>query len=555
MMDDAELVAEASDKKKKKKPKTKKASTRGADSRAKAAPVSDSGGGGDDGGADDEGAGNGRSSGGGNKSFAKARSLAKEGKFAEASRILFQLSRGFNDGANPAQVKYILGLTLYEMKLYQTAAFVFYDVVEDEAKGSRDGKFFRLALEKLILAADALDSDVLLKHAVKRLKEDQIPANQRDMFYFRSGEVAMSEKKFQQAASDLGSVQPGSPFFAKAKYKQALAHAEAGELEKAKDVFEELATASEDRGVTDVNRVSGLLGKARVLYQKQAFGDALETYRQVPRDTEQWHEALFESTWAMLRAGMFRSALSNFHSLHSDFYEDFYQPESLILRAIVYLFICRYDEMEKVLNLFEKVYKPVLADVKHVLQGSSDPLVYFKEIDRVAENYGKLRASKKSRSGYQIPFLVARHVMKEGDVRRSLKYIERLEEEKRQIKEIPGGWAVSPVGQYALKIVDRRLESTQVFAGKLIKRHIANIGRDLVDLFEQNGLLRFETIRGQKESVKKEIAGKGLVKSKVDQETNRNFYVQNGFEYWPFRGEYWLDEIGNYHYVGVGNCE
>ncbi len=489
----------------------------------------------------------------GDRNLARARQLAAEGKYQEASRLLFQMSRAPQYQGESTQIKYILGLMLYEMKMYQTAAFVFYDVVKAESRGGGRGRYLRQALEKLSLSADALDSDVLLKYAIKKVNENDFPAVHRDMLYFRTGEIKLAEKEYVEAARLFGRVKAGSAFFSKAKYKQALAFVEAGNLERAGNAFEELSVMNE--GVTDPNRVSGLLGKARVLYQRQNWDAALEAYREIPRDTEQWHAALFESTWAMLRSARFRSALSNFHSLHSDFYEDVYQPESLLLRSIVYLFICRYDEMEKVLTLFEKIYKPVLRDVKDVLRDSSDPVSYYRELSRVASNFNVVRRDKKGRAGNRIPFVVARHVLKEGDVRRSFSYIAKLEEEKKRINSMPGTWSSSPIGRYAKQVVDKRMEATQQFAGKLIRRHLGIIGRDLVDLFEQNGFLRLEVIRGKKDSVKKEIAGKGLAKNKIDQDSSRQYFVQNGYEYWPFQGEYWLDEVGNYHYVGVQACE
>lgn len=490
---------------------------------------------------------------GSDRTLSRARQLAADGKYQEASRLLFQMSRAPQYQSDATQIKYILGLMLYEMKLYQTAAFVFYDVVKVESRGGGRGMYLRQALEKLSLSADALDSDVLLKYAIRRVNENDFPAVHRDMLYFRTGELKLADKQYREAARVLGRVKAGSPFFSKAKYKQGLALAEAGDLERAQNAFEELSVMND--GVTDVNRVSGLLGKARILYQRQNWDAALEAYREVPRDTEQWHAALFESTWAMLRSARFRSALSNFHSLHSDYYEEVYQPESLLLRSIVYLFICRYDEMEKVLGLFERVYKPVLRDVKDVLRDNTDSASYYRELRNVSSNFSAVRRDKKSRAGNRIPFVVARHILKEGDVRRSFSYISNLEEEKKRIASMPGSWANSPVGRYAKQVVDKRIEATQQFSGKLIKRHLGIIGRDLVDLFEQNGFLRLEVIRGKKDSVKKEITGKGLVKGKVDEDSSRQYFIQNGYEYWPFQGEYWLDEIGNYHYVGVQACE
>lgn len=487
--------------------------------------------------------------------FSQARALAKAGKYQEASVLLFQMSRSPRYARESVQIKYVLGLMLQEMKMHQAAAFVFFDVIRQESRSRSKSKYLRQSLEKLAIAADSLDSDVLLRYAIKQVKESEFPAANRDMLYYRTGEIKLAEKDFASAARLFGRVRQGSIFYSRARYKQALALTEAGQLERAVAAFDDLAQVSGAGGVTDRNRVNALLGKARVLYQKKDFESSLEAYRQVPRDTEGWHDALFESSWAMVRDGRFRSALSNFHSLHSSYYDDVFQPESLLVRAIVYLYICRYDEMEKVLDLFSKTYKPVQRDVRNILNTVREPITYYRELAKVHENFDAYRSGERSRKTLQIPFVVARHILKEGDVKRTLSYLDKLNEEQRAMESMPANWRKSSVGQYAKKILEKRIESTHRLAGKQVRRHLISIQNQIRTFMEQDGLLRFEMLSSKREALRKEIAGKGLEKNTVDGDAERNYFIQNGYEYWPFKGEYWLDEIGNYHYVGVRACE
>jgi tetratricopeptide (TPR) repeat protein len=488
------------------------------------------------------------------KYLARARQLATSGQYNEASKLLFQMARNPMFVQESAQLKYVLGLMLFQLKLNQAAAFVFYDVVRQESKSNAKSKYVKQSLEKLSLAADALNSDVLLKYAIEKIDENDFPADRRDLLYYRKGELQMTEKKFKEAAQFFARVQPGSPYYIRAKYDLGLALSEAKDLNPALATFEELEEYTAKAGVTDPNRVNAIMGKARVEYQKQDWDASIDSYREVPRDTEQWHESLFESSWAMLRSARFRSALSNFHSLHSPYYEDFYQPESLLLRAIVYLYICRYGEGTKVLDLFEHMYGPVQKSIRSALMADRDPMIYFKEVTRVSENFDSLKAKKSGRSVLQLPFLVSRQILKEGDVRKSMAYLQRLLVERRRTMTQISTWQMSGVGKYAQKVVDRRIEATQAYIGKLVRRHLIILQADLRDLFEQDGFLRFEMTNGKKESLKKEMAGKE-VHRQIDQDTARDFFVQNGYDYWPFKGEYWLDEIGNYHYVGVQACE
>lgn len=479
----------------------------------------------------------------------EALKLVKVGRFQDASIKLFQLSHNPRFRDRKMQVKYLLGLMLYQMKMPQIAAFQFISVIKDG-----NNKYLRQALEKLSLAADSLGDDTLLNYAISRVKVDDFPRVHRDMLFYRIGEFQLRNQQFAEAIESFKRVANTSSLFPRAKYLEGLASSESGKSKEAYSAFDELVDARERYGVTDVSRVSGLIGKARVLYQAKKWDEAIEGYRQIPRDTPAWHDTLFESSWAMLRSGRFRSALSNFHSLHSDYYEDRYLPESLLLRSIVYLYICKYDEMEKVLNLFNQIYKSVYRDVVNFLKTSA-PDQYFSETVSSLKEWRESGDNPIKESQHKIPLIVARKIFKEGDFLRSYAYIKKLLAEKAIIEKMEPGWKNSALGRYAKRIVQKRLIKARKRTGLQIRGHLDAIREDLFDLFEQEGFIRYEMINGKKESLKKKLAGKDLPEqAQVDEDTERDYYIQNGFEYWPFRGEYWLDELGNYHYVGTQSC-
>ncbi len=489
------------------------------------------------------------SSSAGDQDLNRALQMAKAGQYQEASMRLFQLSYTPRYRAKRMQIKYILGLMLYQMKLNQVAAFQFIAVVKDGAN-----QYLKQALEKLSLAADGLGDDTLLNYAISRVKVDEFPRVHRDMLSYRIGEFQLRNKQWDEAAANFTRVQRSSNLFPKAKYMEGLSYAESNQARKAVMAFNDLIQARETSGVTDPARVAAVMGKARSLYQLKDWDGAIENYREVPRDTQFWHDTLFESSWAMLQSGRFRSALSNFHSLHSSYYEDTYLPESLLLRSIVYLYICKYDEMEKVLNLYNKIYKPVYKGIETTLSSYRDPVQYFNEVVRVILDYKK-NGDEINKSKYSIPFLVVRRILQEGDFQTSYNYIKKLLDEKRAIQAMPPQWRTSALGKYSMKVVDTRLLKARQRAGRQIKTHMENLKEELVELFEQEGFIRYEMINGKKEALKKKIAGKDLPEQQIDEKSSRDYYIQNGYEYWPFRGEYWLDELGNYHYVGTQSCE
>jgi tetratricopeptide (TPR) repeat protein len=484
----------------------------------------------------------------GDSDLAEALNLAKSNRYTEASVRLFQLSYSPRFLDKRMQIKYVLGLTLQKMNLPQLAAFQFMSVVKDG-----NSHYAGQALEKLSQVADILNDESLLNYAYSKIKIDNFPHSQRDRLYLRIGEFERRHSQFEQSAETFGRVQPGSPYYASAKYQQGLAFAEGNKVDRSVAAFDELVESRRRAAPNDNLRAAGLMGKARALYQKKDWDAAIAAYREVPRDTFPWHDTLFESSWAMVRSGRFRSALSNFHSLHSAFYENTYLPESLILRSIVYLYICKYDETEKVLNLFSRMYKPAYQNLDASLRSSTNPAEYFNMIHKIMVDYQKDPEGVPHRNN-PIPFVVAEKVSHEADFRKSYSYVKQLVGERRRMDALPAGWRASTLGQYSRKVIETRLAKAKIHAGRQVRSHLIAVHNELLDLIEQGEFIRYEILNGRKEELKKRIAGKELPATQVDADNERDYYVQNGFEYWPFRGEYWLDELGNYHYVGTQSC-
>lgn len=479
----------------------------------------------------------------------RALALGKEEKYQEAAAILFQLSLSPKYLDKRMQIRYLLGLMLYKLKLYQVSAFQFMSVIRHG-----ENKYVTQSLEKLSLAANELGDETLLNYAISRVKTEQFPAAHRDMLFYRIGEFQLRNNQYAEAIRSLDYVPQESPLYEKSMYLKGLSYAKADNADKSIEIFDTLIDYKRDSNINDKTRAAAIMGRARSLYQKKSWDDSIMSYRDVPKDTEFWHDSIFESSWAMLRAGRFRSAISNFQSLHSPYYEESYLPESLLLRSIVYLYICQYDEMEKVLNLFNKIYRPVYKNMTSYLKTVSNPVQYFN--DMVMAMLAAERAGfDPSSSKFAIPYLVIQKISKEGDFQRAFQYIKQLVAERKRVRALSPEWRGSAIGKFSTATLDRRIQKARAKAGRQIRAHMISIRAELIDLFEQEGFIRYEMLNGKKESLKKRVAGKELPKVQVDAENTRDYYVQNGFEYWPFAGEYWLDELGNYHYLGMQSCE
>ncbi len=481
--------------------------------------------------------------------IAVALTQMKSGQYVQAANNLLALSRRSELSAERPQIKYLLGIALMELNMNQVAAFQFVDVVK-----SSDAKYTRQSLEKLLIVTDKLGDETLLNYAIQRIDVNSVPTQNRDMLYYRMGEIKQKSGLYSEAVQLYSKVGSKSRYYLNSLYNMGLSQAEANQADLALSTFQKLLNNRTAASVTDTNKVAAQMAMARTLYQKKDWEGSVDAYAKIPRDHTLWHDSIFERSWAMLRAARFRSALSNFQSLHSSYYDNFYIPETLLLRSIVYLYICKYDEMEKVLTLFDKQYGPVETSLQNFINTKSSAESYFQELNKTFQLKSNSDASVNLEKSTNVSYRAIRHIADEGDVRRSFSYIRKLFEERKLVDANPQIKS-SAIGAYSLKLLINRIKSAKASTGDMVKAHMQNMLIELKDLKEQTSLIRYEMINGKKESLKKRLAGKDLGEVQVDDQKDRSFYVQNGYEYYPFQGEYWLDEVGNYHYLGKQNCE
>ena len=465
-----------------------------------------------------------------------ALNMVEKGDYINGSKELYRLSRLRAFKSKRVQIKYVLGIAFIEMKLYHMASLQFIYAIQKSR-----GEYKYKALEKLAGITEFMGDENLFNYIFANVRERDFPAIQREKLYFYFGDYYFAKGKYKKARYYFHKVRPGAFFYSRAQYRMALSYAEEGQAVKAARVFGDLASSR--KGVTDTIRVAALMGQARSLYQAERFEASIEAYRSIPRDTPYWHDSLMENSWNYLRSGKFRSALSNFHTLHSRFYQDRYQPESLILRGYVYLYVCRYQELEKVLDLFRALYMPTLREARQALKWG-----------RLYDSY--FRAADPGRAGAasSLSPVILDQIMKSARFRDYIDYLKKLEEERARHRSLPESWKRESVGRRAAFILRARVSSTRKRAGRLVRRILAGVKAELEKLFASEEYLRYDMLKGKRESLKKKIARKRAGVREIDRRFSRDYFVQNGYEYWPFEGESWLDELGNYHYVGRHSC-
>jgi hypothetical protein len=210
--------------------------------------------------------------------------------------------------------------------------------------------------------------------------------------------------------------------------------------------------------------------------------------------------------------------------------------------------------MEKTLDLFRQVYLPVGNDIKTYLRKRPKHQKIYGDFKKFAMEYEDYSIQIKN-EGYALPGMIYKHIYEQGDIRASSSYLYKLEQELSRIRAMDSEWRSSPVGKSAERLIDRRIAATEKKIGRMLRNHLIRVIDEIDVINEQEEFARFEMTNSEKEAIRNKMILSDEEKTTIDQKADRDYYVENGYEFWPFRGEYWLDELGNYHYLGVSSCK
>ncbi len=477
----------------------------------------------------------------------RARGLVDSGNYIEASKLLHALSENSRYRKEQAPIAYETARSFEGLGLKQSAVFQL-------IKAVRYGRSNILArsLEKLSVLAFEVGDDVGLNYALSKINIKRFPKGQKPVLYFRFGEAYLGVNRFKKAIAAFKRIPKGHYLYSKSRYLMGLAYSEDGQLKKSYSAFTKAANSRAEAGVVDDERVAALMGRARVLYHLQKWDSSLAAYRMIPRDSKYFHDMMFESAWAMLRAGKFRSAVSNFQSLHSEYYEDYFYPEAALLRAIVYLYICKIDEVNKVIKYYENTYEQMYKKLAGYLKRNATPRKDVTEFLALLED---LESKEKiNKSSYDIPYVILRHLNRSSKVKSKSEYYHNVEKEIALIDSMQG-WDDSKVGAVAKNSLLVRRKASLKRLGRALREEMIKARNELASFGDQKELIKFELISSEKEQARKKLEGRDDFSDGSGQKASRFSFTKNGYEYWPFQGEYWLDEIGNYHYLGASRCE
>lgn len=448
------------------------------------------------------------------------------------------------------QAEYYLGHALYRAG-YLLPAFYFYAEVFNQGPTH---PYFLRATEGLLNVGKDLDDDLGVPELINRgyAQEFQnLSADRLNTINYLIGMLSQRRGNFVEAQDFLKAVTPNAEEYPKAQYLLGIMSLKVARSQGLERYDETLAYFSEiEKRLADATDEAdkklyrlALLGKARTYYSQGDYAKSVEYYEKVPRFSDDWYDAMFESGWAYRQNALDQATKEGFsrevgkalgmtHSVQSPYFDDRYRAESFVLKATAYFDMCHFDRVRKTLDDFFGVYEPVAEALKPYIEGDqtgAELVDLIVEGDEAFPNEIRLRVASNRR--FQA-FL--------AQVQEAQKEIERAKE------SFPDGSFKSQL----LQLLRDQLDTRVALTGRLVRDQIERESVFLEDFLNQARIIKFETADAERKMLE---AGKDITKG-PRAKGPRPFVPNATRQYWGFNGEYWIDELGYYQHSIRNEC-
>jgi tetratricopeptide (TPR) repeat protein len=405
---------------------------------------------------------------------------------------------------------------------------------------------YQAALEALVAAQERLGDEYLIPSLLEAQETKawaDLPMETRARVDFLIAVVKQRKGLLDAAKERLLAVPWQSAVYAKAQYLLGIVLADprmtgGANNAAALEAFGRVRALRDGHEEALANtKLLAQLGEARTLYGMGRFLEATAAYDAVPRFSTYWDQALFENGYARFRAGDLGGALGSLQALHAPQFEGAFLPESWILKGTIYYFSCLYGESKSALNAFDRVYAPMLDQLRPLAKDSSLSVT----------DYYRLLGAEDARG---LPRPVRVWVLSNERLSGLIRMLSETQREEQTLSREPE-LSASTAGAALIGTLEATRATLGEVAGQLVKNRVEEAYRNLKAFSDQAEIIKFETTKAEKELVEAGIDQGALLAS---QRIHRPRAPGRNWDYWKFEGEFWIDEIGYYQYTLKRGC-
>jgi hypothetical protein len=498
---------------------------------------------------------------------AQAKRLFDGEKWGDAALALYRVSKGEtgDDEGNKQLAQYHLAIALYRLKFYQGA----YGIFSEIADKPNHLKFNETLLWLAKLATD-LPEPADIVERVGKYNDSAIDKfnnqNQRELYWqlnYLLGRYKYRNRQYDEALRLFTKVDRQSKYYLKTQFFAGISNVQLRKSIPAVQSFQRVVGAIDEgvEGVEDEDRMRDLafLSMARTYYSASVRLDennaptidssklsaAVKYWNKVDASSEYWLDALFEESWAYFMAGDYAHALGNVHTIQSPYFPNSYYPEADILKAVIYFSNCQYEDAETIVAQFQGKYQPIYDDLAKVLkrfQGDDSDEPFYKFLKQVRDGKADLPPRIKT---------VVENALSDRQLLRHLQYVQVLDDESKRFHKAPGSFRDSPLGNDVKDALQLARDIAVRNAGQLARERYQRNLDELNEHLRDSSKILIDITAAKRNQLDAALAGSQV----TVQESERNI-VKPDEEHviWPFRDEYWRDELGFYRQTITSKC-
>jgi len=489
----------------------------------------------------------------------------KAENYERSAMTAFEVSRNPSMAPIAIEAQYVLAKALYRLGLYHSSLSQFSEIL---ALGATT-HYFSSSLEWLFFIGRRTVNETVILDEVARYSNVEFPPRFRSEFryllaryhFLRGkalddiGQKAEANQSFGEVVRLSLAVPEGDPYYARAKYLQGLTHYRDGKLDQAITALHEVIrkTRTTQGSVESGGKVGSALRElafmqlARMHYGVQQSRSAIFYYSKIERGHTQWLNALFESSWASYRIGRYEQALGNLITLSSPFFRDEYFPEAFILKAVIYFENCRYQEALTIVDDFEAIYGPVQDKLAAMVASNMSAEEHYKALDDIH----KMNFDRRNTTN-EILARVLNLALTDTDLKKTLEAIRELEKEVDTFSKYGDTFKYSELVKALIDSIKSQRAQLMEKAGIMAK---GKLERELTELRTLSSLalrIRVDTVEKEKTYLERQLSTGGA--RDVIRKYKFSVAVPDDYLYWPYKGEYWRDELGTYRYTLTKGC-
>ena len=485
----------------------------------------------------------------------RAERLYNDDEFESASIELYKVAEG--ETKDPAALRqraeFLMGKTLYKMAFYSASMGYFARVVEGGPKHPHYFETLKWLASLSHKVSDATGLLELIGQYDRRALDDEGLENIRDELFFLLGKFKYQSNAWNEAVMLFRAVAPSSRQYAKAKLFEGATYVSQFKAKPAVEAFKEVlrtAKRSDDEEIKPFEDLANL-SLARTFYSTKQFELAAKYYDRVSTTSYDWPNSLFESSWAnfMLKGEGYSKALGNIHTLRAPHFENFIKPESLAealtVKATIYFYNCLYEKAADAVAEFNDFVPTLNKQLQSLSRRFPDNAEFFEAAVKIRQGTSPLARDVER---------AARAAMSDRSLSRRFDYVSELDRELRQHDKADVAWKSTAVASsiYANLTLQKSLMVDT--AGGVARQRIERLVKELTRLQKRVIKIEYEILQGQKGRLDREIVEEQHLATSNSSKLVSTIRVDDEHELWPFRGEYWRDELGYYRVQLRNKC-